>query len=115
MSNQSIEIPIDLPDVQVLSAKKTEQGEWLIELESKLRGTKCRQCGQEVTQFQGYGTSLRVRHLPLFEVPVWIEWRPKRYRCGHCEGKPTTTQFVSWHEPRSPNTKPYERWLLKLL
>ena len=115
MFNNSIEIPIDLPDVKVLSARKTSLGAWLIELESTLKGTKCRQCGRETTQFHGYGTTLRLRHLPLFEVPVWIEMRPKRYRCGHCEGQPTTTQQVSWHEPRSPNTKPYERWLLKLL
>lgn len=115
MPNHSIEIPIDLPDVNVLSAKKMSKGSWLIEVESTLRGTKCRQCGREIGHFHGYGKTLRLRHLPLFEVPVWIEMRPKRYRCGHCEGKPTTTQQVSWHEARSPNTKPYERWLLKLL
>lgn len=115
MSHDSIEIPIDLPDVQVLSAKKTTLSGWLIELESSLKGTNCRQCGREITQFHGYGTTLRLRHLPLFEVPVWIELRPKRYRCGECDGHPTTTQQVSWHEPRSPNTKAYERWLLKLL
>ena len=115
MSNHSIEIPIDLPDVKVLSVKKTKLGAWLIEIESSLKGTKCRQCGREINHFHGYGKALQLRHLPLFEVPVWIEMRPKRYRCDYCEGQPTTTQQVSWHEPRSPNTKPYERWLLKLL
>jgi transposase len=109
MSNHSIEIPIDLPDVQVLSVNKTARGEWLLALESTLRGTKCRQCGREIDQFHGHGKAIRLRHLPLFEVPVWIEMRPKRDRCGHCEGQPTTTQSVSWHEARSPSTKPYER------
>lgn len=115
MANNSIEIPIDLPEVQVLSVDKTERGEWLIEIESTLRGTKCHQCGREASHFHGLGSRLRLRHLPLFEGPVWLDYRPKRYRCEYCEGKPTTTQSVSWHEPRSPNTKPYERWLLKLL
>ncbi|MEO0708436.1 MAG: helix-turn-helix domain-containing protein, partial [Cyanobacteria bacterium J06649_5] len=65
--------------------------------------------------FHGFDSALRLRHLPLFEVPVFIELRPKRYRCKFCEGKPTTTQKLDWHEPRSPNTKPYERWLLRLM
>ncbi len=38
-----------------------------------------------------------------------------RYQCPDCKGKPTTTQRLSWHELRSPNTKPYEQWLLKFL
>ena len=41
--------------------------------------------------------------------------RPKRYQCPYCRGKPTTTQRLSWHELRSPNTKPYEKWLLRWL
>ena len=115
MANTSIEIPIDLPDTKILAVNKTASGDWLIQLESTLKGTKCRQCGRPIEQFHGYDGALRLRHLPLFEVPVWIEFSPKRYRCKHCDGKPTTTQRVSWHEVRSPNTKPYERWLLKIL
>lgn len=41
--------------------------------------------------------------------------KPKRYQCSHCKAKPTTTQRLSWHELRSPNTKPYEKWLLRFL
>lgn len=115
MANNSIEIPIDLSDTKVLGVDKTDKGEWLIHLESTLTGTRCRQCNRKIDQFHGYDTAVRLRHLPLFEVPVWIEYRPKRYRCGHCDGKPTTTQRVSWHGVRSPNTKPYERWLLRML
>lgn len=111
----SIEIPLDLPDVRVEGVEQTRQGEWLIRLESKLKGTKCHQCGHHIEQFHGCDNALRLRHLPLFEVPVWIEIRPKRYRCGFCEGRPTTTQQLSWHESRSPNTKPYERWLLRMM
>lgn len=48
-------------------------------------------------------------------MPVWIEIRPKRYRCPHCEGGPTSTQSPTWYQRRSPNTKSYEQWLLRLL
>ena len=112
---KSIQIPLDLPDVRVLNVSQTEQGEWLIELESTLEGTTCRKCGHSIEQFHGLEQAIRVRHLPVFGQSVYIEFRPKRYRCEYCKGHPTTTQRLSWHNVRSPNTKPYEKWLLGLL
>jgi len=113
--DNSIEIPLDLPDVRVLAVDKTDDGHWLIRIESTLEGTACRQCGRQITHFHGFDGALRLRHLPLFEVPVFVEFRAKRYRCEYCEGRPTTTQQPRWHESRSPNTKAYERWLLRLM
>lgn len=113
--DNSTQIPLNLPDVRILEAKKTEEGEWLIHVESTLKNTKCRKCGQEINHFHGNDQSIRLRHLPIFEQPVYIELRPKRYQCHDCKGKPTTTQRLSWQERRSPNTKLYEQWLLRLM
>src|SRR5437870_1521498 len=113
--DNSIRIPLDLPDVRVVEVSKTDRGHWLIRLESTLKGTTCKKCGQEITDFHGLDQMLRLRHLPLFDVPVFVELRPRRYRCRYCEGNPTTTQRLEWYEPRSPNTKPYEQWLLRML
>lgn len=115
MMDNSIQIPLDLPDVRVLEVSKTEEGFWLIQVESTLSGTSCRKCGRELTAFHGFDQPIRLRHLPVFEQPVFVELRPKRYQCSDCKGKPTTTQRLSWHELRSPNTKPYEKWLLRFL
>jgi transposase len=114
MSNE-IRIPLDLPDVRILEVSKTDRGHWLIRLESTLKGTTCQKCGREITDFHGLDSALRLRHLPLFDVPVFIELRPKRYRCRFCQGNPTTTQRLEWYEPRSPNTRAYEQWLLRML
>lgn len=113
----------DLPDVRVLEASKTEEGSWLIRVESTLKSTLCRRCpkgyrfayGRKLTHFHGWDKAIRLRHLPIFEQPVFVELKPKRYQCPHCKGKPTTTQRLSWHELRSPSTKPYEKWLLRFL
>jgi transposase len=75
----------------------------------------CRKCGERITEFHGLDAPLRLRHLPLFEVPVYLELRPKRYRCRRCEGSPTTTEQPSWYQRRSPNTTAYEQWLLRIL
>ena len=115
MDNNSIRIPLDLSDIRVLELTQTEQGDWLIKVESTLQGATCHKCGREITEFHGHDQLVRLRHLPLFETPVYVEFRPKRYRCRYCEGHPTSTQTVQWHKPHSPNTEPYERWLLRML
>jgi transposase len=113
--NNDLQIPLDLPDVRVLNVSKIEKGAWLIQVESTVTGTPCRKCGKPITDYHGLDTSIRLRHLPLFEVPVYIELRPKRYRCPDCDGGPTSTQALSWYQRRSPNTKAYEQWLLRIL
>jgi transposase len=110
-----IQVPLNLPDVRVLSTQRTEQGHWLIRVESTLEGTRCRGCGREIHDLHGVDAVVRLRHLPLFDVPVFIELRPKRYRCPSCSGNPTTTQRCEWYEPRSPNTNAYEQWALRML
>lgn len=111
----NLQIPLDLPDVRVLNVSKIEKGAWLILVESTVRETPCRKCGKPITNYHGLDTSIRLRHLPLFEVPVYIELQPKRYRCQQCDGRPTSTQELSWYQHRSPNTKAYEQWLLRML
>jgi transposase len=110
-----IQVPLNLPDVRILSTQRTEQGHWLIHVESTLEGTQCRRCGREIRDLHGWDAVVRLRHLPLFDVPVFIEIRPKRYRCPYCAGNPTTTQRCEWYEPRSPNTKACEQWALRML
>ena len=114
MENQ-IHIPLDLPDVRILEVNQLSPQGWLIRVESTIEGSTCGKCGREIDAFHGYDAPIRLRHLPLFEVPVWIEIRPKRYRCPHCEGSPTSTQSTTWYQRRSPNTKAYEQWLLRIL
>ena len=73
--DNNIHIPLDLPDVPL--EQRPRLG---IRVESTLNHTQCRKCGQSTSEFHGLDEPLRLRHLPLFEVPVYIEIRPKRYR-----------------------------------
>lgn len=113
--NKHFQVPLNLPDIQILQVGQTDSGAWLIQVESTLQETQCRKCGKTITEFHGFDDPIRLRHLPVFEVPVYLEIRPKRFRCPHCEGGPTSTQVLSWYKRRSPHTKAYDQWLLKLL
>src|SRR5512142_1965 len=110
-----LESLLNLPKVRVLNSEFSGQGDLIIRVESTQRGTTCRRCGREIDQIHGYDRALRLRHWPLFERRVYLELRPKRYRCGHCEGGPTTTQRCSWYEPNSSYTRAFEHDMLRAL
>src|SRR3972149_661922 len=112
MSTAQITIPLDIPDVKVLQTQITEQGEFLITVESTVSRARCRRCGKEIRKFHGYDEWVTVHHLPILGRPVYLRYRPKRYRCEACDGKPTTTQPLTWHEANSPQTTAYDTHLL---
>jgi transposase len=112
MSTAHITVPLDIPDIRVLQTQITEQGEFIITVESTLTSARCRCCGREIRKFHGHDAWMTVRHLPILGRPVYLRYRPKRYRCETCESKPTTTQQLSWHEPNSPQTTLYDTHLL---
>ena len=112
MSTARITIPLDIPDVRVLQTQITEQGEFIITVESTLSSARCHRCGREIRKFHGYDDWVTVRHLSIWGQPVCLRYRPKRYRCEDCAGKPTTTQRLTWHEPNSPQTTAYDTHLL---
>jgi transposase len=108
----SIAIPLDLPDVTVLRTEITPRRELIIGVESTQPTATCHQCGRVIDSFYGYDRPIRLRHLPILGMVVFIEIRPKRFRCPFCDDHPTTTQQVDWYSPKAPFTKAYERQLL---
>jgi transposase len=114
MANGQVNVPLDISNVVVLEVDI--QGEAIhIKVESALPYARCHQCGRKITMLHGYGEWVKVQHLPSFGRTVFIHYRPKRYRCPYCEDHPTTRQQLSWHEPNSPHTKAYDRYLLRAL
>jgi len=110
-----LSIPLDLPDVRLLKTELTKHRELIITVESTLDTAICPQCGRTLTKQHALDDPILLRHLPILGHPVSIRLRPKRFRCPDCAGRPTTTQRLSWYEPRALHTSPYERHLLMML
>lgn len=108
-----LQIPLDLPDVQIETFDATTKKGIVITVKSTLQGTVCRQCHRPIDKFYGYSKEITLRHLPIFEQPVWIKIKPKRYQCSYCDKGPTTTQSCRWYDQKSPHTKTYEQWILR--
>ena len=110
-----IEFPLDLPDVRVLKTEFSERGDLIVTVESTLGSGTCRRCGREIQEFHGYDSAIRLRHLPVLNRRVYIELRPKRYRCTKCDGGPTSTQRCAWYDPRNPHTRAFEESMMLAL
>lgn len=108
----SFEIPLDLEDVKIERVKFTQNNEIVITVTSTLEGTHCHKCGRKITHSYGHGREITLRHLPILGKPTFICITPKRYQCQECDDHPTTTQRLSWYDPRSPHTKGYEVHIL---
>jgi transposase len=111
----TIAIPLDLPDVDVIRTDVTAKRELVIEVRSTLTSTTCRTCGRTITDSAGTDRPIRLRHLPILGMQVWIAIRPKRFRCPFCDDHPTTTQVLPWYTPNAPCTKAFEQHMLVLL
>ena len=110
-SRNMISLPLDIPDVDVLSVELNERDDYIITVESRLVGTTCQHCGRRITKSNGRGRWIELRHLPILGHRVCIRLRPKRYECPYCDGK-TTTQTVDWYETKSPHSKAYDHHLM---
>jgi transposase len=111
----TIQIPLDIPDVEALRTEIYPDGKLLIWVESQVETVPCGLCGREVRATFGHGQEIQLRHLPVLGMETYICIRPRRGRCLECETEPTTTQVSEWYEQRSPHTKAYDRYLLKQL
>lgn len=110
-----ISLPLDIPQVDVLATKQTRDNQFIITVESRQETTTCGICHQEIKCNYGRGEAVHLRHLPILGQETIIVIRPKRGQCPSCEHHPTTTQTLKWYEQRSPHTKAYDRYLMKLL
>jgi transposase len=112
MAKAEITIPLGIPDVRVLQTTLNERGEIVITIESTKRGTRCRKCGKWITKLHGRDEWVTIRHLPAFGRATYLRYRPNRYQCQDCEGHPTTSELLEWHDAKSPHSFAYDNHLL---
>ena len=103
MSEQfSAAMALAIPDVRVIATRLIHEQELLLEVESTQTTVACHQCGRTIGDFDGYDAPRRLRYEAMPGQPISIAFRPKRFRCPHCEGHPTTCQQLRWPTTPAP-------------
>ena len=102
---------LNLPQVRVVDALLTET-EITLQVEHSQHFAVCHKCGARATEFFRNGEKLVLRHLPIFNRPVFLVLQAKRYRCLHCGGNITTTQQGDWYDAQAHCTKAFADFLL---
>ncbi|MCX7108906.1 MAG: ISL3 family transposase [Proteobacteria bacterium] len=110
-----VTIPLDIEGVKVNRVEVTGNGEVHIHVSSTVDGTQCHRCGRDIHRRYDEGREIKLRHLPILDMPTYIFLKPPRYICDDCPGNPTTTQHLPWYEPGHAVTKAYAEHVLKLL
>lgn len=107
-----IEKLLDIPDIEIENIELNGKGDVVITVRSTIDGTRCHKCGRNINKPHGHDDAIMLRHLPILGRKTYIRIYPARYRCTHCEGKPTTTQKLHWYKERSSCTIAYEEHIL---
>ncbi len=110
-----VTIPLDIANVKVLSSTLSADNCLIIQVESQVETLTCGICQQEIACNYGHGKPLELRHMPILGYATYIQLRPRRGQCAVCQSQPTTTQVLSWYQPRSPHTHAYDEYLVKQL
>ncbi len=67
-----ISIPLDIKSLEVISQRVDLEGNIIFEVKSKGNHSICHKCGKHATKPNGRAPMRRIRHLPIFDQPVYL-------------------------------------------
>ena len=86
-----ITLPLDIKSLEVISQRIDTKGNIVFKVKSKNDRSTCHKCGKPAKKMNGHAPERKIRHLPIFDQPVYLEIVPVRYICESCDDRPTTT------------------------
>lgn len=110
-----INIPLDIESLEIVAQSIDNDGNIIIDVVSKNDHSTCHKCGKPATKCNGKAPSRLIRHLPIFDTPVYLRITPIRYICENCDDGPTTTEQYDWCDRNASVTKGLEEYLVRSL
>lgn len=110
-----ITLPLDIKSLEVISQRIDTKGNIVFKVKSKNDRSTCHKCGKPATKMNGHAPERKIRHLPIFDQPVYLEIVPVRYICESCDDRPTTTEQYDWVDRNANVTKGLEEYIMRSL
>jgi len=107
----NITLPLGIESLEPVSQRIDKQGNIVITVRSTNDQATCHQCGKPATKPNGHAPLRSIRHLPVFDQPVYLEIKPQRYQCDDCDA--TTTEQYDWVSRNSNTTQGLDDYILR--
>lgn len=112
---EHIHLPLDITSLEIVAQSFDKKGNIILDVVSKNNHSLCHRCGNPATKRNGTAPTRLIRHLPIFDKPVYLRITPVRYSCEQCNDHPTTTEQYDWCDRNATTTKGLEEYLLRQL
>ena len=66
-----IDLPLDIKSLEIISQSIDSQGSVMLDVVSKEKRSTCHKCGKPATIPNGTAPKRTIRHLPIFDRPVY--------------------------------------------
>lgn len=109
-----INLPLDIDSLNIIAQNTDKNGNIILDVVSKNRHSTCHKCGKLATKPNGMAPIRLIKHLPIFDTPVYLRIKPIRYSCEDCDNATTTEQY-DWCDRNASTTKGLENYLMRSL
>ena len=109
------QLPLDIKSLEIVTQSVDSKGIYTLEVRSTAKGTHCHKCGKWCERVYGFGGTITVRHLSVFDKAVYLKIKVIRYQCESCDDHPTTSEQYDWMIRKSKTTKALDDYINRQL
>ena len=110
-----INLPLDITSLSIIAQSTDKEGNIILDVVSTNDCSTCHLCGKPATKRNGKAPERLIRHLPIFDTPVYLRIKPVRYSCKDCDNSPTTTEQYDWCDRNATTSKGLEEYIMRQL
>ena len=85
-------LPLDIKTLKIIGQRIDHKGNITFTVESNCTDSTCYKCGNLATKRYGYSSVKTIEHTSILDKRVFLEIKPVRYYCEHCNDGTTTTE-----------------------
>ena len=108
-------LPLDIKTLKLIGQRIDNKGNITFTVESNCTASACHKCGQLATKRYGYSSIKTIEHTSILDKRVFLEIKPIRYYCEHCNDGTTTTEKYDWVAKGGKTTQALEDYIMRNL
>ncbi len=108
-------LPLDIKTLKITDQRIDSNGNITFTVESNCTEKTCHKCGNLATKRHGHSYVMTFEHTSILDKKVFLEIKPVRYYCEHCNDGTTTTEKYGWLAEGGKITQALEDYIMRQL